>query len=362
VKQRLALSDARLSVGLLAFAGGAIIGMQASGPLVDRFRSTTVIAPAVFADGLLLIAPGYAANLATLCVSLLLFGAAHGTLNVGMNVNAVEVQRAWGAPIISSCHAIYSIGGFVGAAVGGIFAFAGLGAGATFAAVAGLVIVAATCVTRAIAIPDAATSASAPPPESRIEADADAPLRGVLVLGVLVFCCLVGEGAAADWSAVYLHDSLGASAAFAASAYAAFALAMTTGRLVGDHLSAKLGPARLVRRCGALASVGLGVGLLVDEPLAGVIGFGCLGAGLSCIAPQVFSAAATRNPAHAGNAIARVAGLGFVGFVIGPPVIGNVAQVVGLPGALAIPAVLAMFVALAAPALRPQACPRPAVT
>jgi fucose permease len=112
-------------------------------------------------------------------------------------------------------------------------------------------------------------------------------MSGVMFLGVLVFCCVLGEGAAADWSAVYLRDSLGSSAGFAAAAYAAFSIMMMTGRLVGC-LAGTLGPVLLVRASGVLAAAGLAAALLIGHPVAGVIGFGCLGAGLSCIAPQVF--------------------------------------------------------------------------
>jgi MFS family permease len=179
-----------------------------------------------------------------------------------------------------------------------------------------------------------------------------ARLPGITFLGVLAFCCLVGEGAAADWSSVYLRDTLDSSPGFAAAAYAAFAAMMTAGRLAGDRLAARLGPVRLVRVCAALAAVGLGVALLIGHPIAGVVGFGCLGAGLSCIAPLVFSAAGNRNPGRAGAAIARVASLGYVGFLTGPIIIGIAAQAVGLGWALFIPAVLALFVAVTAQALR----------
>ncbi|MGH8889247.1 MAG: MFS transporter [Acidothermaceae bacterium] len=358
IKQKLALSDGHLSIALLAFAAGAIIGMQTSGPIVDRLRSTKVMVPAVFADGLALIAPAYSVNLATLAVGLLVFGTVHGMLNVAMNVNAVEIQRAWGRPIISSCHAIYSIGGFIGAAIGGGFAYAHLGATATFVSTAALVVFVAALTTRWVAVPPGAEVAAVPAEAAPAGLGA-APLRGVLFLGVLAFCCLVGEGAAADWSAVYLRDNLHTTAGFAATAYAVFALMMTAGRSVGDQLALRLGPVRLVQVSGLLASAGLAICLLVDEPIAGVLGFGCLGAGLSCIAPQVFSAAGNRHPARAGNAIARVASLGFLGFVVGPVVIGSTAQVVGLPKALAIPALLALFVALAAPALRTPAAKTP---
>jgi predicted MFS family arabinose efflux permease len=346
IKHNLGLSDGQLSIGLVAFAGGAVIGMQASGRLVDRYRSSRVMVPAALADGALLVVAAYAFNLASLAVSLFVFGAVHGTLNVAMNVNAVEVQRAWRGPILSSCHAAYSVGGFLGAGIGGLFAHLALGAAATFVSVAlGMMAVAVW----------AATWALEPDPASRPGPDGGRTAApGLLFLGVLAFCCLVGEGAAADWSSVYLHDSLGSSAGFAASAYAAFSIAMMAGRLVGDRLVARLGPVRLVRGSGVLAAAGLAVALLVGSPIAGVAGFACLGAGLSCIAPQVFSAAGGLDPARAGQAIGRVAGLGFLGFVVGPVVIGGAAQVFGLPRALAIPAVLALFVAAAASALRPR--------
>ena len=112
VKHRLGLSDTQLSVGLLAFAAGAILGMQVAGRLVDRFGSRTVMFPAVLVDAALLVPPAFAGNLAVLAGCLVAFGAVHGTLNVSMNVNAVEVQAAYGRPIISSCHAVYSVGGF----------------------------------------------------------------------------------------------------------------------------------------------------------------------------------------------------------------------------------------------------------
>ncbi|MFD0595994.1 MFS transporter [Catellatospora coxensis] len=279
--------------------------------------------------------------MAVLAGCLLAFGTAHGLLNITMNTAAVEVQRAWQAPIMSSFHAVYSIGGFLGAAVGGLCAYAGLGATATFLLVAAVVAVTGLVAARWRLAPQAVPAAETGP--------GGGGLPGVTFLGVLVFCCLVGEGAAADWSSVYLRDSLGSTAGFAAAAYAAFSIMMMAGRLVGDRLTARLGAVRLVRYSGVLAAAGLGTALLIGHPVAGVAGFGMLGAGLACIAPQVFSAAGTQDPARAGQAIARVASLGFLGFVIGPLVIGALAEVVDLPAALAVPAVLALFVAAAAP-------------
>jgi MFS family permease len=349
VKADLDLGDGELSVGLLAFAAGAITGMQAMGRLADRYGSARLMVPVLVVDGVLLVGPAFATGLWTLVACLFAFGAAHGMVNIAMNTRAVEVERAWRRPIMTSFHAVYSVGGFVGAAIGGIFAAAGLGVLATFASVA--------AVAGAVAVPVARWTvrpAHRRPAASR-RTGSGRPAPGVLFLGVLVFCCLVGEGAAADWSAVYLREGLGTGPGFAASGYAAFAVMMMVGRLFGDRLAVLVGPVRLVRACGGLAALGLALGLAVHHPLGGLIGFGCLGAGLSCIAPQVFSAAGGRDPDRAGQSIARVASLGFVGFVVGPIVIGAAAEVVGLRWALFIPAVLALFVALTATAVRPPA-------
>ena len=348
VKSRLALTDGRLSIALLAFAAGCIVGMAVLGRLTDRFGTRRVMLPVAFGEGLLLVPPAYVDSLVLLCLALFVFGAVHGTLNIAMNASAVEVQRAWGGPIMSSFHAIYSIGGFVGAVVGGLFARAGLGAGVTFVCVgAGVVLLALWA--SAWALPSASPRTTEVSGEnSRLS------WYPLIILGLLAMCALVGEGAAADWSAVYMRDNLHSSAAVATYAFAAFSAMMTVGRLVGDRLTRWLGPVWLVRASGVLASAGLGAALLIGHPVAGIAGFACVGAGMSCIAPQVFSAAGNRDPARAGRALSVVVSLGYLGFLLGPILIGAASTAVGLPAALAIPAVLALFVSLGAGSLRPR--------
>ncbi|MEU7746525.1 MFS transporter [Nonomuraea sp. NPDC049158] len=345
IKENLGLSDGRLSLALLAIAAGAVVGMQAVGRLVDRYGSSRVMIPAALLQGVVLVLPAYAVNLGTLAAALFGFGVVHGVLDVSMNANAVEVERAWGRPIMSSFHAVFSIGGFAGAATGGLFAHLALSPTVTFLSVGAVVALLAAW---------AAAWALRSRPAPVISVDGVRPRlpKGILFLGVLAFCCLVGEGAAADWSSVYLREDLAASAGFAAAGYAAFSIMMTAGRLAGDRLAARFGPVALVRGCGLLAAAGLGLALTIGHPVAAVAGFGCFGAGLSCIVPQVFSAAGHRDPAFAGRALARVASIGYLGFLSGPVLIGGIAELSGLPRALAVPALLAAFVALAATALR----------
>jgi predicted MFS family arabinose efflux permease len=358
IKQRLGLSDGRLSVALLAFAAGCIVGMALLGRLVDRFGPRRIMIPMAIAEGVLLVPPAVAPGLATLGLALLAFGAVHGTLNIAMNANAIEVQRAWGAPIMSSFHAVYSIGGFLGSVIGGLFARGGLSAATTFASVG--VAVLAMALWAARWAPPATAVTQGP----RTEPAGGASVRSyaLLLLGILALCALVGEGAAADWSAVYLRDSLGSTAAFATYGFAAFSVMMTAGRLAGDRLTRRFGPVTLVRASGVVAAVGLGTALLVARPVAGVIGFACLGAGMSVIAPQVFSAAGDRDSARAGRALSLVVSIGYLGFLLGPILIGSASTVVGLPRALAIPAVLALFVSLSAGVLRPAAAAAEPVT
>ncbi len=353
IKHTLNLSDGALSIALLSLAAGGLVGMLLVGRLVDRYGSTKVMTPMALTVGPVLTLPAYASSLTALMLALLVLGAVHGTLNVSMNANAVQVERAYRRPLMSGIHAQFSIGGFVGAAGGGVFAAAGLGPGETFLSVGLAIAGLAIWATRWALVSTPANTDSADDQDGtareRAAASTGAPTdKALLLLGILAFCVLVGEGAAADWSSVYLHDSLGSSAGLAAGAYAAFALMMTAGRLAGDRLVARLGPVRLVRACGLLAAVGFGAGALIGHPIAAIVGFACLGAGLSCIVPQVYSAAGHLDPERAGKGLSRVAALGYLGFLLGPVVIGAAADLIGLARAILVLPLLALLIAAAA--------------
>jgi len=175
----------------------------------------------------------------------------------------------------------------------------------------------------------------------------------ILVLGLLALCTLLGEGAADGWTAVYLHDSLGTSAYFAALGYAAFSVMMAVGRLAGDRLTTRFGPVTLVRSCGLLAAAGLAGALISATPAGALIGFALFGAGLSCTFPQLLSAAGNADPSRPASGIARVAGMGYLGLLGGPILIGGVASVAGLPLALVLPVILGLCIAALAGAVRP---------
>ena len=344
IEARLHLSHPQLSIALFALATGGLAGMSLAGRLVDRYGSAPVAARAGLLLGPALLTISWAPRLLTLIVALLLFGLVHGLLNVAMNANAIGCQDAYQRPIMTSFHAAFSIGGLLGAAAGGGFADADPTAAATFTTAAILTLAMAGCSARwTLSTPDPATSAQAS------ASGAPARLtnwRTVAALGAIAFGALLCEGATADWSSIYLHDSLGSSPQLAAAGYAVFALLMTAGRLAGDRVVKALGPVTVIRVCGLLAATGFTFGLLVGTPAAAIAGYGCLGAGLSCIVPQTYSAAGTLDTRRNGRNLARVAAIGYGGFVIGPPAIGATASMFGLPAAMLIlPALILLAVA-----------------
>jgi MFS family permease len=178
-----------------------------------------------------------------------------------------------------------------------------------------------------------------------------------VALGLLALCCLLSEGTAGNWSAVYLRNNLRIPSGFAVSGFAAFSIAMTVGRLLGDRLATRFGPVRLVRGCGLLAATSLAAGLASNDPVAAVAGFALFGAGLSCTIPQLFSAAGNEDPDQPATGLGRVAGLGYIGLVGGPVLIGACAALTGLPVALGIPVVLGLCVAASARVLDPLRLP-----
>jgi fucose permease len=294
-----------------------------------------------------------------LMAALLVYGMAGGLMDVAMNSQAVRVERGYRRPLINSFHAYYSFGGLAGALLGGLFAWAGVGPAVTFTAVGVPLAVVAVLVRGGLLRGPEARDRPSPgrqpepggPPDRRPgeRAGDRARRRGtalrIIVLGLLALCSLLGEGAAGSWSAVYLRDNLGTSAAFAALGYAAFSVTMATGRLFGDRLAARLGPARLVSGCGLVAAIGLAVALVTASPAAGLVGFALFGAGLSSTFPQLLSVAGNVETERSGTGIARVAGAGYLGLLSGPVLIGSAASLVGLRLALVIPLAAAMCLA-----------------
>ena len=354
IKERLALSDGELGVALLFVAVGALCAFPAVGRLIASRGSRPVTR-----GGLVLVAAavalvGLAPSLPALMAAAVALGAANAALDVAMNAHGVTVERRLARPILSSLHAGWSIGGLVGAAAGGALAAGGadvrLNLALVPAAVCGLALVASR------ALLPAADDAVPPLPALR------RPSGRVALLGLIAFCCLFAEGVAADWSAVYLEDSLGTGAGLAAAGFAAYSLAMAGGRLAGDRLAVRWGPSGLLVRCGLLAAGGLGVALLVGHPAAAIAGFALLGAGVAPVVPVLFRAGGSTAGVPSSQGIATVGWLGYLGLMAGPPVIGLTADAIGLPAALGIVCAMTAAVALLAGTARSVPAAAPAAT
>lgn len=342
VKQKFGLSDAILGFALLAVAVGSVGALLFGGHLVARFGSRTVITIGAFsfcvALPLLLLVPSFLLLLPILAW----FGACIGAMEVAANVQAFRLEEQYQRPIMSTFHAFFSIGGLIGATTAGLALGRGVGDVAhTISVALGLAVLTAVAMPYLLPID---------PEEQHSSSAITLPFGPLLGLGVLAFFCLIAEGAMADWSAVYLRNSLGTTPAFAATGYAAFSVAMAAGRLVGDGLRARLRAALLVRLSAALAAVGLGAALLTAQPFATLLGFACVGLGLANIVPILFTAAGRTPGVATGAGIAAVASAGYFGFLIGPPVIGFVAQLTSLAWGLGLIVILLALITLLAQA------------
>ncbi len=340
VQRELGLSHGELGLALVGPAVGALLAMPTTGWLISRTSSRVVSASAALLLCAVLPLPAIATNVMLLFGALAALGAALGVLDVSMNVQAVGVEQRYRRPIMSTFHGVFSVGGLVGAAGAGLAAAAGIAAREHLLIVA-IAMGIATVVAFRFLMPAGTDEVHDGPTFVR-------PTRALFWLGIIAFCALVGEGAMADWSAVYLGNTLNTSPAFAAAGYAVFAAAMVVGRFAGDWATARLKPARVIRYGGALVAIGLGAGLLVGGPWAALIGFACVGIGLSCSFPVLLSVAGQTSNMPPGVAISAVAMLGYTGFLAGPPVIGFVAELTGLRIGLGLVALLGIAMVILA--------------
>ena len=354
VKERLHLTDGVLGLALLAAPAALIVIVPIAGRVVRLSGSRIPVMISGTCASILPVIMGLAPNVPTLMAGLSACGLAGGMLDVGANAQAVQVERGVGRPLMTSFHACFSFGGLAGSLLGGLFAWASLGPAVNFAAVGVPLMVVAIAAGGGLLHDEPAPAARQPDGHAGSgDTSGRAPRMSalLLILGLLALCALLAEGAADGWSAVYMRDNVGTSAGFAALGFAGFSVAMACGRLAGDRLALRMGQARLMRYCGLLAAAGLLIALLTRNPAGAVVGFTLFGAGLSCTFPLLLSAAGNVNPLHAAHGIARVAGLGYVGMLGGPVLIGGLASRFGLTAALVVPVVLALFLAAGAGAV-----------
>jgi MFS family permease len=339
-----ALTPNLLGVLLLCLAAGAILSFPIAGRMVDRFGAAPVTRAIALAYCAALIALGLAPSLPLLALSLFVFGMAHGSMDVAMNVWAAEVEMAAGKPIMASFHAMFSLGAGLAAAMGFFAIRAGLGVPVHFAI--------ASVVIGALALGVASarwTSARNAQAGGSLFAF---PKGALLFVGVVAFAAAMGEGAVADWGAVFLNTSLGVTEAQATLGYSAFSGAIFAMRMAGDTVIRHFGAVKTARISGLVALVGVLAVVTATALPQALLGFCLMGFGYAVLFPLAFSRAAADPGMSPGRAIASVATLGYGGLLLGPPLIGFLAEAASLRLALLALAALALLITAFAPHLR----------
>jgi len=340
-KARLSLDDAQLGLALLAFGGGSMLSMPFVGWLTHRWGNRAVIVTSGLLTCLALPALTWVSSLSALMAALLYFGATLGALDVAMNAHAVDVERLDGGRLMSGFHGLFSVGGLTGAAV--MSAMLAVGVPLPLAAS----LIAAALVATVLALRSGLLDDTSPHVEAE-KKPLGMPHALAWLLGLLCFVSFLAEGAMLDWSAVFLRDFRGLAPASAGLGYACFSVAMASGRLFGDRVIARRGPAWAVRAGAALAAGGFRVVAGVPSTTASLAGFVLIGLGASNIGPVMFSAAGRLPGTSPAIAIATATTLGYAGLLSGPALIGFLAHASNLPMAFAAVAGLLVLVGLSA--------------
>jgi MFS family permease len=338
-KQNYQLSNAQLTIPLFTLALGAILSMPFVGRVFHRIDSSRIAWSGQICYAVMLSLLPWTRSLTWLAIGTLCFGLLRGTVDVSTNTQAIITERAYGSAVMSGLQGFWSLGGVIGAAFSSVLLRQHSTARQNLFA-------AAVCMIFTILI------------SKRYLLNEDRPVdppagwvlipRALWALAAVAFLSFFIEGAIGDWGTVYLRSTLHVSAATAATGFAVFSLSMMTGCFIGDHLHMKFGATNLLRASGILVAAGFGFALLGTTYFAAMFGFLFAGFGLSNMVALIFGAAARRFPGGVGAAIAAAASVGYLGFLVGPPVVGSLSGVVGLRAALALVVVAGVAISFAA--------------
>ena len=314
---------------LLATSIGAVIAMPFTGWLIIRNGSRRItIFSAFFYCSLITFIPLMATpGLSGLFFLFFLLGVSAGMLDVAMNSQAVMVEKQLGKPIMTSFHALFSIGMMLGALCGSLFTKIGIGLLTHFIIIAAISVL-TVFIARYYLIHDKPANRNDEGPAFRL------PNAAMVSIGVIAFCCMLGEGAMADWSTNYMENIAKADPAMAPMGLSAFALAMTIGRVLGDGARIRFGDKRLMVGCSLVATIGLTFAIIFVSPYTVIIGLFVVGLGLSAVVPIAYSIAGHSRDLSPGVGLAMVTTVGYTGFLFGPPILGLLAELFTLRFAL----------------------------
>jgi len=346
LKQHLGLSNGQLGIALIGAPIGSILAMVLAARLLPKVGSRRMVR--VTLVGYCVTGPfiGLTGSFGTFFVAFFLWGFFQGMLDVSMNTQAITVERLSGRVLLPGFHGSWSTGSLVGAVTGA----AAVGLGVSLSEQ--LLVLSVPCL---VVVSWLSTRMI---PDRRAVSDSDSLNRttdrrrvvlqgAVVVLASIAFADMLCEGAAADWAAVYLRNSLHAVPLVAGLGYAAYSFAMLVVRLCGNRLFTRFTAHRLLPFLAAIGALGFAFGLIIDRPVSVLFGFALLGVGLGGVVPMILSAAGAVGNVNSGSAVAAVAGFGWAGFVVGPILIGEIASLTTLRTALFLIPALTVAVAVA---------------
>jgi MFS family permease len=339
IQEQFQIDNSLVGLTLLASSVGALFAMPFTGWLIIRNGSRKIGITSVIAYCCLVPFIPLMPSLAGLLFLFLLLGISAGMLDVSMNSQAVMVEQQLGKPIMTSFHALFSIGMMLGALAGSFFTKIGVGLFPHFAIISTLCLVPIFLSIKYL-VNDKPEVKKTSEPLFRL------PNTAMVSIGLIAFCSMLGEGTMADWSTNYLELIAKADPALAPIGLSAFALAMTIGRVLGDGARVKFGDRVLMILCGVISTTGLCFALIVNNPYLVIVGLFIVGLGLSVIVPIAYSIAGNSKDLPPGVGLAMVTTVGYSGFLFGPPIIGFLADWQNLRYALILVVVLFLLMTI----------------
>lgn len=325
IKTKLHLNDAVFGTILFAMPVAQFLMMTFSGRLVTRFGSRRIVLIALPLYSLCLSNIGLVSKGWQLAVALFLFGIAGNMCNISINTQGVAAERLYHRPIMASFHGGWSLAGFTGALIGLIMMNLKIIPLWHFVTVILLVWTIIWFNHRYL------LEAKAPPKAAPARKGIfNMPEKSLLGLGLIAFCSMASEGAMFDWSGIYFKDVVKAPASLVILGYTSFMIMMASGRFMADRVTVMIGRKKLLQICGIMISGGLYFAVLFPHLVTATIAFMIVGLGVSSVVPSVYSAAGRQNKVPPGIALATVASVSFLGFLMGPPMIGYISQAFGL--------------------------------
>lgn len=335
IQQQLHLNEAQLGAVLFALPIGLMLTMPVTGKLLGAFSSRKIMMFGAMLFNVVLSLPGFTTNVWQLALLLFCFGSARNLLNLSMNAQAVQVQHLFPQSIMTTFHGIWSVAGFTGAAIGYLMVSMNI-APSYHLLLVSVLLLGFTVYYYPKTFPDQ------PVVETTKRAVFALPDKSLLKYSLICFACMATENTMYDWSGLYFEKVIGASKSTAVAAFVIYMIAMTTGRFSGDRLVKKLGIQSILHYSGWLILTGLLLAILLPYPVTAGIGFIFAGLGVSCVVPLVFSLAGKSKGANSGQTLASISTIGYLGFLVVPPLIGFVAQATSLRISFAIIAICGM--------------------